>query len=100
MPSDGTTKMLLRPKDLPDIAAVRYWENSVPARRSAGRPDDYEGMTHHQVRPDPAQRRSVRSPIYVSDLDRNTSTLTLHFAFQQRYSVNVSKFVSDLDTKG
>ena len=26
MPSDGTTKMLLRPKDLPDIAAVRYWE--------------------------------------------------------------------------
>jgi RNA polymerase sigma-70 factor, ECF subfamily len=26
----------------------------VPARRSAGRPDDYEGMTHPQVRPDPA----------------------------------------------
>jgi RNA polymerase sigma-70 factor, ECF subfamily len=29
-------------------------KSSVPARRRAGRPDDYEGMTHPQVRPDPA----------------------------------------------
>src|SRR5271170_3627435 len=29
-------------------------ESSAPARRSAGLPDDDEGMTHPQVRPDPA----------------------------------------------
>src|SRR5882757_6211449 len=29
-------------------------KSSAPARRSAVRPDDYEGMTHPQVRPDPA----------------------------------------------
>ena len=43
--------------ELPDIAAAAprpARKNPAPARRSTGRPDDDEGMTHPQVRPDPA----------------------------------------------